>query len=645
MKTQSQISLPRRRFVQGLALGAAGLGLGLNARQLLASQGHTGAPTLTGDTFHLTLGGTDVNITGKTRPATTINGSIPGPTLRWKEGDTITLKVTNLLPETSSIHWHGILLPFQMDGVPGLSFDGIAPGETFTYRFTVKQSGTYWYHSHSGFQEQTGIYGAIVIDPREAATHTEERYHADRDEVILLSDWSDEDPQHIYATLKKLSHYYNFNERTVFDTLSDFRNKGVIETLKDRHMWNSMRMSQSDLADVTGYTYTYLMNGQSPANNWTCRFKPGERIRLRFINASAMTFFDIRIPGLDMTVVAMDGQPVNPVDFHECRLGVAETLDVIVAPKADQAYTLFAQSIDRSGFVRGTLTPDAALSAAVPDMDAPPPLGHTEMGMGAINHQASGHHSIGHQSMSHGAMDHDGMKMGDMKHHGTSPARPVPFAVDSNNPDLPPRDSAIEHPASEFGPGVDMRAMAPGDMLTDPGIGLRDRPWKVLTYADMETLGSTPDNPIDSLQADREIVLHLTGNMDRYMWSFNGIKFADSVPLELFHHERVRITLVNDTMMTHPIHLHGLWSDLELGNGKLLRKHTITVKPGEKLSYLVRADALGRWAYHCHLLYHMEAGMFREVRVVDSSTTPSMPDTQTQGMHDTHGKDHGGHRS
>ena len=645
MKTQSQISLPRRRFVQGLALGAAGLGLGLNARQLLASQGHTGAPTLTGDTFHLTLGGTDVNITGKTRPATTINGSIPGPTLRWKEGDTITLKVTNLLPETSSIHWHGILLPFQMDGVPGLSFDGIAPGETFTYRFTVKQSGTYWYHSHSGFQEQTGIYGAIVIDPREATTHTEARYHADRDEVILLSDWSDEDPQHIYATLKKLSHYYNFNERTVFDTLRDFRNKGVIETLEDRQMWNSMRMSQSDLADVTGYTYTYLMNGQSPANNWTCRFKPGERIRLRFINASAMTFFDIRIPGLDMTVVAMDGQPVNPVNFHECRLGVAETLDVIVAPKADQAYTLFAQSIDRSGFVRGTLTPDAALSAAVPDMDAPPPLGHTEMGMGAINHQASGHHSIGHQSMSHGAMDHDGMKMGDMKHHGTSPARPVPFAVDSNNPDLPPRDSAIEHPASEFGPGVDMRAMAPGDMLADPGIGLRDRPWKVLTYADMETLGSTPDNPIDSLQADREIVLHLTGNMDRYMWSFNGIKFADSVPLELFHHERVRITLVNDTMMTHPIHLHGLWSDLELGNGKLLRKHTITVKPGEKLSYLVRADALGRWAYHCHLLYHMEAGMFREVRVVDGSTIPSMPYTETPGMHDTHGKDHGGHRS
>ncbi|WP_288368484.1 copper resistance system multicopper oxidase [uncultured Alcanivorax sp.] len=630
MKTPSQISLPRRRFVQSLALGAAGLGVGLNARQLLASQGHTGAPVLTGNTFHLSLGGADVNITGKARPATTINGSIPGPTLRWKEGDTVTIKVTNLLPETSSIHWHGLLLPFEMDGVPGLSFDGIAPGETFTYCFPVKQSGTYWYHSHSGFQEQTGIYGSIIIDPREPDRHT-----VDRDEVILLSDWSDEDPHHVYATLKKLSHYYNFNERTVFDTLRDFRKKGVIDTLKDRHMWNTMRMSQSDLADVTGYTYTYLMNGQSPADNWTCQFKPGERIRLRFINASAMTFFDIRIPGLDMTVVAMDGQPVKPVDFHEVRLGVAETLDVIVAPRADRAYTLFAQSIDRSGFSRGTLTPDPAMTAAVPNMDAPPPLGHTEMGMGAMGSPSMNAKGRAHGDMRHDDMTHADMKMDSMAHHtmGHSDTKPVPFAVNDNNPDLPPRNSAIEHAASEFGPGVDMRAMAPGAMLNDPGIGLRNRDWKVLTYADLETLSDTPNNtPIDSLHPDREIVLHLTGNMDRYMWSFNGIKFADSVPLTLFHHERVRITLVNDTMMTHPIHLHGLWSDLELGEGKLLRKHTITVKPGEKLSYLVRADALGRWAYHCHLLYHMEAGMFREVRVVENAHPPA-----PNGDHAMHG--------
>ncbi len=632
MKTQSQISLPRRRFVQGLALGAAGMGFGLSPRQLLASQGHTGAPVFTGDTFHLTLGSADVNITGQTRPATTINGGIPGPTLRWREGDTVTLKVTNLLPETSSIHWHGLLLPFEMDGVPGLSFDGIAPGETFTYQFPVIQHGTYWYHSHSGFQEQTGLYGAIIIDPA-----TPEPFQVDRDEVVLLSDWSDEDPQHLYATLKKLSHYYNFNERTMFDTLRDFRDKGVIQTFKDRHMWNSMRMSQSDLADITGYTYTYLMNGQSPNGNWTCQFKPGERIRLRFINASAMTFFDIRIPGLDMTVVAMDGQPVKPVNFHEVRLGVAETLDVIVEPKHDRAYTLFAQSIDRSGFARGTLTPDPAFTAEVPDMDEPPVLGHTEMGMGAMNHGGGNHGEMNHESMQsksmdHSAMGHDmsAMAHGERQNEDIAHSRTaVPFAMDPANPDLSPRNSAIDHLDSEFGPGVDMRATAPGEMLADPGIGLRDRKWKVLTYADLETAGGPPD----SLHPDREIVLHLTGNMSRYMWSFNGIPFASATPLELYHNERVRITLVNDTMMTHPIHLHGLWSDLELGDGKLLRKHTLTVKPGEKLSYLVRADTLGRWAYHCHLLYHMEAGMFREIRVVNASNEPP------PAVHQHHGED------
>ena len=623
MKTAHPFSLPRRRFVQGLALGATGLGLGLTPARLLARQGHTGAPTLSGDTFHLTLGGADVNITGKTRPATTINGIVPGPTLRWREGDTVTIKVTNLLPETSSIHWHGLLLPFEMDGVPGLSFDGIKPGETFTYRFPVKQSGTYWYHSHSGFQEQTGLYGSIIIDPKNPEPHA-----VDRDQVVVLSDWSDEDPNHIFATLKKLSHYYNFNERTVFDTLRDFRHKGVIQTLKDRHMWNTMRMSDRDLADVTGYTYTYLMNGQSPNGNWTCQFNPGERIRLHFINASAMTFFDIRIPGLDMTVIEMDGQPVKPVPFHEVRLGVAETLDVIVEPKADQSYTLFAQSIDRSGYARGTLTPNPAMIAAVPEMDPPPLLGHTEMGMGAMqhgdSHEGMDHGSMDHSQMDHGQMNHSMAGMDHSEHDNT-----VPFAVDSNNPDLPPRDNATDHADSEYGPGVDMRAMAPGEMLADPGIGLRDRDWKVLTYADMETAGGPPD----SLHPAREIVLHLTGNMSRYMWSFNGIPFADAVPLELYHNERVRITLVNDTMMTHPIHLHGLWSDLEVGDGKLLRKHTITVKPGEKLSYLVRADTPGRWAYHCHLLYHMDAGMFREVRVVEA------PVDHHHSHHGAHGED------
>ena len=621
MQRKSQLVMPRRRFVQGLALGAAGLGL--MPRNLLARQGHNGARTLSGSTFHLTLGGSDVNFTGKTRPATTINGSIPGPTLRWREGDTITLKVTNLLPETSSIHWHGILLPFHMDGVPGLSYDGIAPGQTFTYQFPVHQSGSYWYHSHSGFQEQTGIYGAIVIDPK-----TPDPHRVDRDEVVLLSDWSDESPEHIFAKLKKQSDYYNFHERTVADTWHDFRTKGVVQTLRDRHMWNRMRMSQSDISDVTGHTYTYLMNGRNPADNWTLQFNPGERIRLRFINASAMTFFDIRIPGLDMTVVAMDGQPVTPVAFHECRLGVAETLDVIVEPKDDRAYTLFAQSIDRSGFARGTLTPDPALRADVPAMDKPPLLTPRDMAMDMSAMQGGGMATMNHMDgMSMGAMDNmdehqagmKGMAMPDNKQGHAMNMKMArdkagtPFAEDPHNPDLPARQSATEHAASEYGPGVDMRAMMPQAMLDDPGPGLRDRQWKVLTYADVETAGGPPD----SSHADRDIVLHLTGNMERYMWSFNGIKFADSVPLQLHHGERVRITLVNDTMMTHPIHLHGMWSDLELGGGKLLRKHTVTVKPGEKLSYLVRADAPGRWAYHCHLLYHMQAGMFREVHVVD----------------------------
>ncbi|MCU5787791.1 copper resistance system multicopper oxidase [Alloalcanivorax marinus] len=637
--TSSTPSWGRRRFVQGLALGGAALGLGLSPRQLLARQGQTGAAELSGTDFRLTLDSASVNLTGRRRPATLVNGSLPAPTLRWREGDTVTLAVTNHLPDTSSIHWHGLLLPFRMDGVPGLSFDGIAPGDTFTYRFPVKQNGTYWYHSHSGFQEQSGLYGAIVIDPAEPEPHP-----VDRDYVMVLSDWSDESPDHIYATLKKLSHYYNFNERTVFDTLRDFREKGVAQTLKDRHMWNTMRMSQSDLADVTGYTYTYLLNGHSPSGNWTGLFQPGERVRLRFINASAMTFFDIRIPGLDMTVVAMDGQPVKPVRFHECRLGVAETLDVIVTPEKKQAFTVFAQSIDRSGFARGTLTPDPALRAEVPTMDKPPLLGHTEMGMGAMagmdhggmNHGNMNHANMDHGSMSHGAMGHDDMD------HGTShnaADAPVPLASVAGNPDLAPRASATEHLDSEYGPGVDMRAMAPAALLDDPGVGLRERPWKVLTYADLETAGGAPDSP----HPDREIVLHLTGNMDRYMWSFNGIKFADAVPLELHHGERARITLVNDTMMTHPIHLHGMWSDLELGDGRLLRKHTVTVKPGEKLSYLVRADAVGRWAYHCHLLYHMQAGMFREVRVVEGP--PRHHNGEHQGGHRPGGHRHGGHHS
>lgn len=562
--------LRRRRFVQGLTLGGSALALGLSPLQLLARERQKAPQTLRGNTFDLSIGHTGVNFTGRDRLATTINGSLPAPILHWRESQTVTLRVTNRLPVTSSIHWHGILLPFEMDGVPGISFDGIQPGETFTYRFPVKQSGTYWYHSHSGFQEQAGMYGAIVIDPAGP-----DPVACDRDYVVVLSDWSDEYPMGIFKNLKVREGYYNYQKRTVFDTFRDFGEKGVVETLKDRHMWNQMRMSQSDLSDVTGATYTFLMNGNAPAGNWTALFNKGERVRLRFINASAMTFFDVRIPGLKMTVVAADGQNVEPVTVEEFRFGVAETVDVVVEPQADIAYTVFAQAIDRSGYARGTLTPDPSLTAAVPALDPVPILGHREMGMGGMNHGAMS------------GMDHSGMDHASMNH------------------DMP------DHPDSEFNPGVNMHAPNPQAMLDDPGIGLRNNGRRVLTYADLHHLGGAPD----SLDADREIRLHLTGNMERYMWSFDGIKFADAEPLVLHYGERVRITLVNDTMMHHPIHLHGMWSDLEVGGGSLARKHTVTVKPGEELSYLVRADALGGWAYHCHLLYHMDAGMFRKVVV------------------------------
>ncbi|MCH8866164.1 MAG: copper resistance system multicopper oxidase [Proteobacteria bacterium] len=573
------LRLSRRRFVTGVAAGSALLGCGLGGRLSYANPGsRTAITTLAGRQFDLTIGYQAVNFTGKERLATAINGSVPAPILRWREGDRVTLRVTNKLAHDTSIHWHGMILPAAMDGVPGISFDGIKPGATFTYQFDVKQSGTYWYHSHSGFQEQTGMYGAIVIDPLQA-----DPVGCDRDYVILLSDWSDEKPERIYAKLKKQSDYYNFRQRTVGDTWRDIREKGLARTRDDRSMWNRQRMSDRDLSDVTAYTYTYLMNGVTPANGWFGLFSRGEKIRLRFINGAAMTIFDVRIPGLKMTVVAADGQNIEPVTIDEFRIGVAETYDVIVEPAADSAYTIFAQGIDRSGFARGTLAPSGDWVAEVPQMDPPALLGHADMGM----------------AMDMGGMDHSQHNMGGMDH--------------SKHKMNTKRD--ITHVATEFGLNVDMRADNPQDGLHDPGIGLRDhlRQYgrQVLTYADLRSLAPTAD----TREPGREIELHLTGNMARYMWSINGIKFADAEPLQLTYGERARITLVNDTMMTHPIHLHGIWSELETGDPDYIpRKHTVIVQPGSKISYLVTANAMGGWAYHCHLLYHMP-GMFREVRV------------------------------
>jgi len=549
-------ALPRRRFLQGLAAGGMALGalpwLDAVAARATAATALGTAPVLTGTEFDLTIAETAVNITGTPRMATTINGSLPGPTLRMREGDTVTIRVTNRLAVDTSIHWHGIILPYQMDGVPGISFRGIAPGETFTYQFKVAQSGTYWYHSHSGMQEQTGMFGAIVIDPARG-----DSIRADREHIVQFSDWTDEDPHRVMSKLKMQSDYYNFNQPTVADFFRDVSKEGLSAALTKREMWNQMRMNPTDLADISGYTYTYLMNGVTPAGNWTGLFRAGEKVRLRLINSGAMTFFDVRIPGLKMTVVQADGQNVEPVEVDEIRMGVAETYDVIVTPK-DEAYTIFAQSMDRTGFVRGTLAPRAGMSAAVPATDKPVPLDMEDM-------------------------------MGDMT--GVVRAR---------------------HARTEYGPSVDMRVDTPRVNLDDPGVGLRDNGRRVLTYADLHTVGG----PLDRRGPEREIELHLTGNMERYVWSIDGVEFGRSTPIHFRHNERLRVILHNDTMMTHPMHLHGLWSELESPDGKFLaRKHTINVQPAQRVSFLVTANALGRWAWHCHLLIHMDTGMFREVVV------------------------------
>ncbi|GMV20579.1 MAG: hypothetical protein AMXMBFR57_05280 [Acidimicrobiia bacterium] len=596
----------RRTFVKGLAVGGAAAGLGLWPAPAWAQVGGRQATReLTGTSFDLRIGETAMNFTGQPRTALTVNGSIPAPTLRWREGDDIELRVANgLTGEDTSIHWHGILLPANMDGVPGLSFHGIQPGETYNYRFRVKQSGTYWYHSHSGFQEQRGVYGAIVIDPLKPAP-----FHYDREHVIVLSDWTDEDPARIFRKLKKQSDYYNFNQRTVGDFVRDVRRMGLGPTLSDRKMWGEMRMSPTDLSDVTGHTYTYLMNGTAPAGNWTGLFKPGERVRLRFINGAAMSYFDVRIPGLKMTVVAADGQYVHPVSVDEFRIAVAETFDVIVEPTGQEAFTIFAQSMDRTGYAAGTLAVREGQQAAVPALDEPQLLTMMDMGM------------------AHGAAadPHAGHDMGAMPPAAPATAAPAkpPAAADPHaghvmpaapTPAQPAMAGAMQtHPASEKGsPVVDGMAEAPMSRLDDPGVGLRGNGRRVLTYADLRSLFDDPDGR----DPGRTVELHLTGHMEKFAWSFDGIKFADAEPLPLTYGERLRIVLVNDTMMTHPIHLHGMWSDLENDAGEFqVRKHTIDMPPGTKRAYRVRADALGRWAFHCHLLLHMEAGMFREVRV------------------------------
>jgi len=587
----SPLALTRRRFLQGAAAAGVSTLLPWSLRDALAAP----ASVLSGTEFALAIEEVPLTINGRQASATGVNGQVPAPILSWREGDTVSLAVTNRLSEPSSIHWHGVRTPAPMDGVPGLSFRSIMPGETFVYRFLVKQSGTYWYHSHSMFQEQTGLYGAIVIQPRSGYAQA-----FDRDYVVLLSDWSFEQPETIVSNLKFQSDYYNYGQRTLGTFVEDAQRRGLAETVADRLEWGSMRMSPTDILDVSGATYTYLLNGQPPGANWTALFRPGERVRLRFINGSSMSIFDVRIDGLPMTVVQADGNDIVPVTVDAFRISAAETYDVIVQPGPDRAYTIFAQSEDRTGYARGTLAPRAGMDAPIPSMDPRPMRTMTDMGMGGMEHGSMsgmnmdpgsmpGTEHSSRPGMSHGSMP--GMQMD----HGR-------MAAMKASPEAKQLQGSV---------GVDNVAMMPTERLNRAGEGFPPGR-RVLTYADLRALkpGNDPRPP------SHEITLHLTGNMERFIWGFDGKKFSESGPIELKRGDRVRFVLINDTMMEHPIHLHGLWSELENGHGEYRPyKHTINVKPGEKLSYLVTADAPGRWAYHCHLLYHMETGMFRKVHV------------------------------
>jgi CopA family copper-resistance protein len=536
---------------------------------------------------------------------------LPAPVLRWKEGTTVTLRVTNTLPVTSSIHWHGILLPAEMDGVPGLSFTGIAPGETFVYRFPVRQSGTYWYHSHSGFQEQTGLYGPIIIDPERA-----ESAQAAADEVIVLSDWTDEEPERVLQKLKAQSDYYNYQIPTVGDFFRDVSTMGFAGAWERRKEWNRMRMNPTDLADITAATYTYLVNGAPPAANHTIITRPGQRMRLRVVNSGASTIFDVRIPGLKLTVVAADGQAVQPVEVDELRIMPAETYDLLVTP-GDRAYTFFGQSIDRMGYARATLAPRPGTSAPVPALDPPTWLTMEDMGMGDMQGMQ---HGTGQQAPAPAAPQ--GMQHGGG--HAATPAAPMPGMRHAPATSPAPAMPGMDQPAPQSGPGghgsmpmdtapaVDNRSMSPGPVVTDPGPRLRGNGRRVLVYSDLHTVGGA----LDPRAPTRDVVLRLTGNMRRFIWGFDGKKYSEAEPIRLSFGERVRFVLINDTMMSHPIHLHGMWSEVEDVQGRfLVRKHTVNVHPGKYIHFRVTADARGQWAFHCHHLYHMEAGMFRKVVV------------------------------
>lgn len=552
-------NLNRRKFLSGAGIvaGSAMIAPAWAGAEFKSDYNPAAKETqiLTGNEFDLYVRKMPVVINGRNTTATLINDSLPAPTLKMKEGETVTIRVHNEMEETTSIHWHGLIVPYEMDGVPGISFDGIPPKSTFTYTFKLQQSGTYWYHSHSGFQEQTGMFGAIVIEPK-----GRERHPVAEDHVVVLSDWTYKNPHTLLKLLKQRADFDNYHLPDFKKLLADIAQTDLKTAMDKRKMWNQMRMMPTDFSDLTGEnTFTYLINGRASDDAWYKKIKAGQAIKLRFINASAQTVFDVRIPGLKMTVVATDGIDVDPVSIDDFRIGVAETFDLIVTP-TQEAHTIFAQNVDRTGYVTATLATKDNVRAAVPAMDGVEWLTMADM-------------------------------MGDMEN-----------------------GFHAKHARTEYDFKTDMRVDMPRANLDDPGINLRNIKRDVLTY---DRLSSVDEHIFAEQRAPtREIELHLTGNMERYIWAFDGVKFADAKPVNIKPGERVRITLVNDTMMMHPMHLHGMWSDMRTATGEFqVRKHTMLVHPAQKISFDVTGEA-GRWAWHCHLLYHMEAGMFREVAVI-----------------------------
>ncbi|HLR25739.1 MAG TPA: copper resistance system multicopper oxidase [Fodinibius sp.] len=593
-------SITRRNFLHYTASMAAFAGVSF----LLPSYAWAGLkeletlrPAGPDNIVDLSVGPLFKKVDGQQGKAICINGTAPGPLIRLQEGQDVMLRVKNELDEDTSIHWHGILPPFQMDGVPGVSFNGIKPGETFEYRFTLNQNGTYWYHSHSKLQEQLGHYGPLIVDPID-----EDPVEYDREYPVVLSDWTFENPYEVLKNLQKMDGYYDFQRRDVGEFIGDVKEKGLGSTVKDYLSFARMRMSATDISDVTGATYTYLMNGHGPVSNWNALFRPGEKVRLRFINASAASFYDVRIPGLKMTVVQADGQNIEPVSIEEFRIGIAETYDVIVEPEDEKAYTIFAESADRSGYARGTLAPYEGMSAPIPERRPRPKRSMKDMGMNMAAMDMSG------MDMDNSKMNGMNPKKGHKKHRDVDTKKEMGSMSDT-------KSEPVEHGPDRHGPGAAAVAHYQYDRLDEPGIGLGNDGRRVLVYRDLKKL--TPN--VDTRRPDREVELHLTGNMERYMWSFDGKEFHEvEEPIEFRHNERLRLILVNDTMMEHPIHLHGMWMELENGNGQYNpRKHTLLVQPAQRISALITPRDKGRWAFHCHILYHMEMGMFRVVQVAD----------------------------